>query len=78
MPEGSQVLPLPEGPWGFPLHSPLRRRDSSLPFADCFAIDLCRVVPEAAGTQRLDHAVFIENRGDRTCAFLRIFRKGFC
>lgn len=80
MPRGSQVLPRPEGPQGFPLHGPRWRSDSSPPFTDCFAIDPCRVIwaPEAAGTRCLDRAVFIEKLGDRTCAFPRIFLKDFC
>lgn len=45
-----------------------------------FAVDPSDVVwaPEAAGTQCLDRAVFIEKLGDKTCAFLRIFQKEFC
>lgn len=80
MPQGSQVLPHPEGPQEFPLQGPHWRCDSSLPFADCFAIDPSDVVwaPEAAGTQCLDRAVFIEKLGDKICAFLSIFQKEFC
>lgn len=79
MPQGSRVLPRPEGPRGFPSHGPRGRHDSSLPFADCSAVDLCRVVwaPQAAGTRCLDRAVFTEKLGDRTCAFPRIFPKEF-
>lgn len=78
MPQGSQVFPLPEGPWGFPLHGPHWRRDSSLPFANCVAVDPCCVVlaPEAAGAQCLDHV--LRNMETALVLFLRIFQKEFC